>query len=598
MARNSIPFGLNFIIAFLWIAACPSRGAESRWIRLQSANFEMYSSANPRSARETIQEFEQVRGFFLQVLGGRPAKPVPVRLVAFASAKEFEPYKLNEFATAYYQQTAGRDYIVMSHAGADTFPIAVHEYVHLLVKHSGLKLPPWLNEGLAELYSTLRPLADKILVGDLIPSRHRALLEGKWAPLAVILAAGHDSPYYNEKDKASSLYNEGWALTHMLFFRAEFRPKFSQLVTAISAGKESAPALTEVYGRTVAQIEKDLQGYLRGSSFQGALFSAKLDKASGEIPAETLTDFDADLMLADLMYRPGKETAQQAALERLAQREPKRPEPCQGLGYLAWRAGRTAEAMEQFGMAFERGDRDPGLLWDYGRLLERNREKEAIRVFSELLTQDAGRVDVRLELAATQLQNDDAAGALATLSPIHTVTPADSARFFGIAVHAHLRNGDQKDAEEVAKHFRDVAKTDDDRAAAEALMNQAAARSEKAAAVAELTGAGRPTLRRVEPAMDSTELRNQTPAESLSTSGRFVELDCRGKQARMIVLTAAGRKVFLIEDSENVAITAPSEGPVEMSCGPQKIPAKVQIGYEQPRPTQTGIDGIVRTLVF
>ena len=189
--------------------------AENKWIRLPSANFEMYTSANPRAARDTVREFEQVRGFFLQAFGGPPAKPVPVRLVAFGSASEYLPYRPNEFASAFYHPGADRDYIVMGHAGADVFPTAVHEYVHLLVRHANLTFPPWLNEGVAELYSTLRPLGNKILVGDLIAGRHRALLQDKWVPLATILSADHNSPYYNEKNKAGSLYNEGWALTQV-----------------------------------------------------------------------------------------------------------------------------------------------------------------------------------------------------------------------------------------------------------------------------------------------------------------------------------------------------------------------------------------------
>src|SRR6202000_665590 len=103
-----------------------------------------------------------------------------VRIVAFSSRKEFEPYKLNDFAIAYYHSGLEHDYIVMSHTGAETAPIAIHEYVHLVARHSNLKLPPWLNEGMAELYSTLQPQGDKILVGALIEGRHQALLREKW----------------------------------------------------------------------------------------------------------------------------------------------------------------------------------------------------------------------------------------------------------------------------------------------------------------------------------------------------------------------------------------------------------------------------------
>jgi hypothetical protein len=35
-------------------------------------------------------------------------------------------------------------------------------------------------------------------------------------PLQAIVSADRNSPYYNEKNRAGSLYNEGWALVHML----------------------------------------------------------------------------------------------------------------------------------------------------------------------------------------------------------------------------------------------------------------------------------------------------------------------------------------------------------------------------------------------
>lgn len=555
----------------------------------------MYSSAGKSSALDTIREFEQVRGFFLQAFSGQPAKAAPVRLVAFALAKEYEPYRPNEFAAAYYQDSPDGDYIVMSHAGADTFPIAVHEYVHLLVRHSGLTLPPWLNEGLAELYSTLKPYGGKILIGDLITARYQALLNEKWVPLEAILAADRDSPYYNEKDKAGSLYNEGWALTHMLCLRAEYRPKFGQLLRTISDGKSSAAALAELYGKTVPQIEADLHAYLRGSSFQGLLVAAKLDKVSGEIPVENMADFDTGLMLSDLMSRHGKESDRQAALQRLVAQDPKRPEPYRSLGYLAWAAGQNQEAEDQFAKAFERGDHGPKLLWDYGRLLESTNAEQAIPVLSELLSLDTERLDVRLELAEAQLHTGNATAALATLAALHKITPADSARYFRIAVYAHLMNGDAKDAELTARHFLDVAETDEDRAAAERLLRAATPRSEKPATTQAAGDTGKPTLRHTTPGLAAPQ---PVRLPGRSAAGQFVDLQCSGNQARMVVETTEGRKVFLIEDPAKVIITGESDWQVDMTCGPQKKRAKVEVGYGPPGVNQTGLDGIVRSLAF
>jgi hypothetical protein len=243
---------------------------------MQSPNFEAYSSAGERDTRDALRYFERVRDFFLQVNQREPPKPVPVYVVVFGSEKEYAPYRPNEFATAYYSGGADRDYIVMGRTGEQASQIAVHEYVHLVARHAGLKFPPWLNEGIAELYSNLRIQGDKVLVGDLIPGRLQALYSDKWIPLSVILSAGPDSPYYNEKNKAGSLYNEGWALVHMLQLSPEYVAKFSEFLGAVNSGVDSAAALEKIYGKPVTAFEKELQEYIRGNRFYVRPFSVKL----------------------------------------------------------------------------------------------------------------------------------------------------------------------------------------------------------------------------------------------------------------------------------------------------------------------------------
>lgn len=66
----------------------------------------------------------------------------------------------------------------------------------------------------------------------------------------------------------------------------------------------------------------------------------------------------------------------------------------------------------------------------------------------------------------------------------------------------------------------------------------------------------------------------------------------------MILETAAGRKTFLIDDPEKVIITGKSDWQVDMTCGPQKNRASVDVAYDAPAATQAGIDGIVRSLVY
>lgn len=554
--------------------------ADPRWIRLRSAHFEMYTTASERDARETLKYFEQVRSFFQQGMGSIPGKALPVRIVAFNSKKEYEPYRFNNFATAFYHPTPTADEIVLSETGFDVFPVAVHEYVHLVTKHMGMKLPPWLSEGMAELYSTLKPMGDRVLVGTLIEGRRQALLREKWVPLSIIVNADHSSPYYNEKNQAGSLYNEGWALTHMLVLTNEYRPGFAKFLELVNAGTPTEEALMKVYGKTIAQVDKELQVYLAGTHFQGAYFAQKLEKASDEITVEPAPPFDVKLVLADLLNMPGKEGETRAAMERLIKEDPKRSEPFAALGYLAWKGRDSEEAKKDFGKAFELGGRDPAMLWDYGRMLRGRDQLEAIRVLTELVKQEPARIDVRLELAADQLTAKEPGQALETLKPVKKVSPEEAPRLFGIMAHAQLDLKQWDEAKESAERLKRVARSDEDKFQADRILKFLDAVAKGAAPVSELE-AGRPMLRRA-PLAPSGELSS----ERKSIAGAFVFLDCSAKSPKVVVQTAEGQKVFLIDDPNKVLGAT-----MELTCGDQN---KDRVRVDYIPANQPGVDGLVR----
>jgi tetratricopeptide (TPR) repeat protein len=553
--------------------------AEVRWVRMQSANFDVYSAAGERSTRETLQHFERVRGFLEQAAGAAIKPSSPVRIIVFSSKSEYDPYRPNEFATAYYHESAGRDYIVMSSSGAGTFPTAVHEYVHLAVRHARLDLPPWLNEGLAELYSTLRPLGDKVMVGELLPGRYQALQREKWVPLETILAADRGSPFYNEKNKAGSLYNEGWALTHMLALDPDYRPKYTQVLQSTQAGTDSAAVLARIYGKPFAEIEKDLQEYLRGDRFRAAVFPVKMERATEQPRAEPASMFDVKLLLANLNDRPGKEAEMEKTLEDLTREDPKRPEPYVALGNLAWLRGQMVEARKNFAKAFELGDRNPTLLWDYGRIAERDAPQESILALSELLKREPDRVDVRIELASVHLRAKRNSEVLATLAPVRTVSAENAPQFFEIMAYAQLQAGAPAEARATAQRWVSVAETPEQKLDAERLL-------------ADLENPRTPPLQG-EPRLP-TEKASVTGRPSVE--GAFVQLDCEGAQAKVVVETAGGNKVFLIEDPDRITVGGP-QGTKEMSCGPQEA-VKVRIEYDLPSEPQPGIDGLLKLIRF
>ena len=221
-------------LACLTFAACLPAATHDHWLKITSANFELYTTAGERAGRDLVRHFEQVRSFFLQAFGSRLSASRPVRIIAFKNEKEYQPYRPNEFATAFFQPGAIHDLIVMSSASSEHYPVAVHEFTHLMIHQSGMELPPWLNEGLAELYSSLEPSGEKILVGQLIPARLHVLRSEPWIPLDTLVAVDHSSPFYNEKSHAGMFYAESWALVHMLNLDPAYRPQLKSLVAALN----------------------------------------------------------------------------------------------------------------------------------------------------------------------------------------------------------------------------------------------------------------------------------------------------------------------------------------------------------------------------
>ena len=128
----------------------------------------------------------------------------------------------------------GQEYVVLRNITPDDYPTAVHEYVHVLLKPVQAKTPLWLQEGLAEMYSTLKPIGDKVQIGEIKRGHYYELHTSKWLDLATLTAVDHRSPYYNESKRMGIFYAESWALTHMLMLDRSYNPRFNDFTSALS----------------------------------------------------------------------------------------------------------------------------------------------------------------------------------------------------------------------------------------------------------------------------------------------------------------------------------------------------------------------------
>jgi tetratricopeptide (TPR) repeat protein len=523
------------------------------WLKITSANFELYTTAGERAGRDLVKHFEEVRSFFTQAFGSRLANARPARIIAFRNEKEYQPYRPSEFASAFYQPGAIHDFIVMSGASKEHYPVAIHEFTHLMIHQSGMELPPWLNEGLAELYSSLEPRGNQILVGQVMPGRVQVLSTGNWIPLATLLSVDHNSPYYSDRSHAGMFYAESWALVHMLNLEPEYRPHMNALALALKDQPPEA-AFARAYGKRIDEIESALHDYFHAATIHAELFNLQLPKSLDAPEVETGATLPARVALAELLGNSrGRGEQARTAWEQLARDFPRSWEVESGWAEFDWRQRRLEDSAGHFARALVLGCKDEQSLLLYARVLGYNRrDQDAAAVLLNAVKLYPESSEIHLELGATLVRTGSYAAAAGALTPVKKLaTPGQAYRLYYNLAYAQFRLGDAPHALESLAKARTFTKNPTELASLDRLQQ----------------AVGFPLV-----------------------EGTLENMEC-GTLARLHVRVDGAVKIFLFPDPTKAPIG------VELQCGPQVPPRALRIEYQE-LPSASGATGLIRTLEF
>jgi Flp pilus assembly protein TadD len=567
------------------------------WIRITSANFELYTTSGEREARQTVETFEQVRDFFLRVRPSSKATRLPVTIVAFRNEKEYRPYAASEVAVAYYTGDEQHDYIVMSDLANERTPAAIHEYMHLLVRHSGLKMPLWLNEGFADVYSTLQPRGGQIFLGEVPQGRAYALTQQKWMPLAALFQVSNDSPAYNEKNRAGIFYAQSYLLAHMLVLSPQYKDKFSSFVIQLSGSRSAEAAFSAVYGKSLAEVNKDLNSYFRQSTISGVLFKEGFRKI--EIaPAQPATDLGVGLTLARLVSLLGRQEEAAGRLRELSAAHKDSYEVEEALAYTEWRNGNSSAAIEHFRLAVGGGATSWKTNWDYARLLTGRPDagEQQLQALRTALESKPDLVEARLMLGSELYRKRRYAQALIELRQVKSIDPEQAPALFLTMAYSAVEIKLDDEAKRYAEQAKKYARTPSEISDSEKLMQFLQQKNAPAVMPGLSAAAGgdtRPILQRHEPDNPPTPEARQ-PA-SLSITGRLTQLDCLDGPARMHVTAGTDTYTFLMRQPDKIVINGGAAA-IELACGRQNKP--VTVNYRTVRDEKYGTSGDVEAIEF
>jgi hypothetical protein len=596
------------LACLLWPRA--TRAAET-WTYAASDHFEVYTTSGGKQAREALAYFERVHAFFADFLHLTPQQSRPTRVIVFSGDREFKPYRLNEAAIAYYRAGPDRDYIVMQSFDPEAYPIVVHEYAHLIVRHSGRSYPTWLNEGLAEFFSTLSPLGGKMTIGRVPLGRLRELSVSGLLPLGRLIGVTSESPEYNTANRAGVFYAESWALAHMLWMQDGYRGKTQAFLDAVAHGSSVENAFQSVFARPMAQVASDLALYVKSTTFKFFTSNYRDPKPASEYDVRPVPAFEARLMTATLLAEGREtETAARTALSALEAEQPDNAAVLEARAYLELWHGHEEAAAPFMSRAIAKGSRNASIYRDYAMTVAS--PAEAASLLEKAAALDPSNIEVGIRYAEALLREQRAADALKALERIKDLPLDEAFMFFQVAANAYLANDEFDNAKasaakavqyaepgREAAYAEQLAKRIDDfvarRAAAQESIRNAPAATDAStpARAAESAASTRDAAAR------PTTSRGETPFADIVTivEGRIWSLACNSQPVVMQVVQSDSTIVrFVIDDPQKIKIIGKDGITTDLTCGSQST--KVRLGYEPSVDERLHTLGVIRLLDF
>ncbi len=573
------------------------QGSNSGWTLVRSQHFRVYSQLGEQDGRSIAVILERLRAFFLTsgTLGAHAAlkSERPVRVLQFATRSAYASFRPRASAEAFYVGSGAANYIVLSPAERNRPRTLAHEYTHLVLHSAGIRFPLWFDEGIAEVFSSLKVTPRESLIGGDLPSHSQLLRNHRLIPLEKLLTMTEDDLPRSRRDGTALFYAESWELTNMLLFSPRYRPKAGALWAAFDSGAVDGATLASLYGRSIETIDSDLRAWIDAP--KGAMRLAGVPAQHVRLRVSSVKKADSDSVLAALVLASGDLDRAQAVYRSLQTERTSDPAVAAALGSIALRKHNDVKAILEWKRAFDLGATNPVLCYQYANLLENahapdDRVAAALRRAIEL---KPGYDDARFSLALLESSRQHYAAALKQLRAMRSVSRARAFGYWMTIASALLGTDRRSAAKAAAEKAIAFAATPDQREAATLLEVDTQTDLTVQFARDSQGNLHMVTSRKPHGSTDWNPFI-EVGDQIRTVTGRIRKVDCTaGKLTGFEIGDRSGTVRVSVPDPSHVLIES---GKPEFTCGAEDG-RKVKIQYAA-KPGQNGIQGILRGMHF
>ncbi|HKO58847.1 MAG TPA: DUF1570 domain-containing protein, partial [Thermoanaerobaculia bacterium] len=273
---------------------------------------EVLSDTDAETTLDFAVKLQRMRAAMAKVSRFRVDNQAPTRVFLFRSGGELEPLMTEMFGT-----TMKRSGVFTSHG--DRHDIAIdasarirseqvlyHEVTHSLVHSAWGPTPLWLDEGLAEFYSTFNTIGNDVFVGK--PPRAHVVRMLRTQPMRMsdLLTATIRSDVYTSPITQRQFYAQSWAIVHyVLRTHPNGSEELAQYVRLTRDGVPVEAAFERAFSMRIVDFPRLMRDYMRRAERSGwfRFPLAELATATAAAP-RPIPDAELRVALDELLGRP------------------------------------------------------------------------------------------------------------------------------------------------------------------------------------------------------------------------------------------------------------------------------------------------------
>lgn len=410
------------------------------WFTVRTEHFTVLTSSDAATAQRWAADLERIRAGLSKLMTVRADRLAAVTVVVFPDDASFRPYKLLENGKpapigGYFARSESVHVIGLAN-GIDplaTRRVIFHEATHWFLDARETPLPMWLEEGIAELFSTFLADEKQFTVGDSLPEHVRYLRTNGLPPIQELVGAGRDTFKFNDRDRTGRFYAGAWLFVHWVSF-GEGSPgpaSLQRYLDLLKQARDPQAAFATAFGGNYAEIGKRLQAYLK----KGQYFRRTEPLPPETIaisPAKTATAADLDYALGALLLASHGPAEALPRLRRAAAAEPDAPRAWEAIGFAELRSDNKAGALAAFDRAARAGSHI-ALVWNNRAALRDAAERPAsaggLVLTTDRSSMNASAADFRRAIDLDPRCEPAYRGLAGVVYGAETVDPADITRF-------------------------------------------------------------------------------------------------------------------------------------------------------------------------